>query len=339
MDRHHRIKKLLLAAALAVVLAAGAGCSKEGQSLNLTMSAKLGENELFKIGDEVCTRPEAMIIIANQKNRYEQAYTDQIWQVTIDETGTTYEEYLMSSMKDFLAQMTCMNLMAKEYEVTLTEEENQKLAEASKEYYDSLTQADRDFLVVTEEDVLNVYTEYHIANRLVDVVTAQADIEVSDNEAKVITIMQILVEDMDAARVVLEKVNAEGADFAAIAGEYSNSEQLEMQIGKGETEEAFEKAAFALNAGQISGIVETAYGYHVIQCVSDYDVEATKVNKERITRERRSQVFREKYDAFIRDLDSKFNEQLWEEIHLDGEFPATTSNFYDIYNKYFANER
>lgn len=338
MYRFKNSKKVLLAAVLGLAVLGAASCSGKGQSMSLTLKNNLGEHELFKIGDEVCTEPEAMIIIANQKNRYEEAYTDEIWQVTIDEEGTTYEDYLLSSVRDFLAQMTCMNLMAKEYGVTLTDAETQKLEDAADEYYTGLSEADKEFLGVSREDVLKVYTEYYIANRLVDVVTAQADIEISDNEAKVITVLQILVEDMDTARLVLEKANAEGADFAALAAEYSKADQGEFQLGKGEMEESFEKAAFALSVGQISGIVETSQGYHVIACVSDYDVEATQENKARLTKERRSQVFKEKYDAFIGNLDSKFNNKLWETIRLDGDFKAETKNFYEIYNKYFEQQ-
>ncbi|MEC9487215.1 MAG: peptidylprolyl isomerase [Prosthecochloris sp.] len=63
----------------------------------------------------------------------------------------------------------------------------------------------------------------------------------------------------------------EGADFAEIAREYSQdpgSAAVGGDLGyskRGEFVKPFEEAAFALEKGEVSGIVETRYGYHIIQ--------------------------------------------------------------------------
>jgi peptidyl-prolyl cis-trans isomerase C len=62
----------------------------------------------------------------------------------------------------------------------------------------------------------------------------------------------------------------EGADFAALAREHSEDPTSkdsggEMVIARGQTVAPFEKAAFALQPGEISSIVETEYGYHIIR--------------------------------------------------------------------------
>ncbi len=62
-----------------------------------------------------------------------------------------------------------------------------------------------------------------------------------------------------------------GADFAALAAEKSIDEdskehggELEL-IARGDGEEAFEDALFALQVGMLSDVVETSEGYHVIK--------------------------------------------------------------------------
>ncbi len=75
----------------------------------------------------------------------------------------------------------------------------------------------------------------------------------------------------------MERIRTEikgGADFAAMARQYSQdpgSAQSGGDLGfvaKGQLIPSFENAAYALNEGKISDIVETRYGYHLIQLLS-----------------------------------------------------------------------
>ncbi len=61
-----------------------------------------------------------------------------------------------------------------------------------------------------------------------------------------------------------------GADFDALMKEYSEDPGLETnpdgyEFGKGQMVPEFENAAYALNEGQVSDLVETSYGYHIIK--------------------------------------------------------------------------
>jgi peptidyl-prolyl cis-trans isomerase C len=73
------------------------------------------------------------------------------------------------------------------------------------------------------------------------------------------------------AEAILQRLN-KGEEFAKLAREVSEDqisapkggELAPITLGKTNSEE-FEKAAFALKTGQISGIVATSYGFHIIK--------------------------------------------------------------------------
>jgi len=90
-----------------------------------------------------------------------------------------------------------------------------------------------------------------------------------------VTASHILIADPDhtAAKraeiqAILDRLN-DGEDFAALAMEFSEDGSAEYggelgEFQRGMMVEPFEEAAFALEPGEISGIVETEFGFHII---------------------------------------------------------------------------
>lgn len=86
---------------------------------------------------------------------------------------------------------------------------------------------------------------------------------------------QILVQTAAEANAILAKVRA-GGDFAALARQYSMDEASKANGGdlgwfpKGVMDPQFDKAAFQLKPGQVSDVVRTQFGYHIIK-VEEHD--------------------------------------------------------------------
>ena len=79
----------------------------------------------------------------------------------------------------------------------------------------------------------------------------------------------ILVKTETEAKAILDKLN-KGEKFSNMAKEVSlcpsgkNGGDLGT-FGRGKMVKEFETAAFALDKGQISGIVKTKFGYHIVK--------------------------------------------------------------------------
>jgi peptidyl-prolyl cis-trans isomerase D len=84
-----------------------------------------------------------------------------------------------------------------------------------------------------------------------------------------------------AAEAVLQKAKAPGADFGALAKQYSDDESNKNNggdldyFGRGRMVPEFETAAFALKPGDVSDLVKSSFGYHIIKVV-DSKPDATR---------------------------------------------------------------
>lgn len=84
-----------------------------------------------------------------------------------------------------------------------------------------------------------------------------------------ISAAHILVDHEYEARDLQKKL-AEGVDFGKLAQDYSQCPSGKDggslgEFGKGMMVPSFEKAAFQLMPGEVSGIVRTQFGYHLIK--------------------------------------------------------------------------
>jgi len=83
-----------------------------------------------------------------------------------------------------------------------------------------------------------------------------------------VTAKHILVEDKALAEDILAQLK-NGADFGKLAAKYSIDGSKDSggdlgTFGRGKMVTEFEEAAFALQPGELSGVVQTKFGYHII---------------------------------------------------------------------------
>ncbi len=275
-------------------------------------------------------KPETMVILSTERLRYEDVYTEELWSAKIDQNGTTFEAILLEQVHDFMIELKTMSNMASEQKVELTSREKDLVKEAASKYLDTLGTSHAESFGLELETVTNLYEDYWTAEKLVEHLTSAMNLEVSDSEAKVITVVQIEVSNLETATEVHAKVSEENADFNSIAKEYSETEELKKQFTYGTMGREYETAAYALETGEISGIVEENGKYYILKCISDYDVEATRLRKEEMVQEKKNEAFHNSYQAYKAEHPLTENTELWTNLTMN-DCPMVSADFFEIY--------
>lgn len=342
----------MLAAALG--LTGLTACGGEGSGTKVVFTTGFGKDEVFRIGNESCTTAEIMVYLTTTQNQYESVYGSEVWNVALD--GVTLEENVKETVLAKIAQIKTMYLLAQSKGVTLDEQEQEQVSLASEEYFKSLNDREKELMGVDLEVIRQLYTEYALADKVYQYIIQDVNPEISDDEARTITVQHILIStyatDGTGTEIPLSEELKQSAyqkaceirelavsgenDFVDLASRYSEDSVITYSFGKGEMDPVFEETAFQLETGEISEVIESEKGYHIIKCLSTFDREQTDLSKQEIVEERRREVFGQEYDEFVDTLVRNLNTKLWEAITLIHDPEVTTTEFFEVYAEYFS---
>ena len=131
-----------------------------------------------------------------------------------------------------------------------------------------------------------------------------------------VTASHILVADEATAKEILAKLQA-GEKFEDLAKQYGTDGTKDQggslgTFGRGEMVKEFEDAAFALNAGEISDVVKTEFGYHVImvtdknQGTKTYEEAKDSIKSNLVSEEAQKQITELKESADVKYLTDEY---------------------------------
>ncbi len=329
------------------------GCSLDTLDRKVVFTTGFSDDEVFRIEDMSCSLSEVMVYLVNTQMGYEKTFGADIWSKQTD--SGTVEDRLKDAVLAKVAQIKVMNLLAVENGIELDENELSLAGEAAADYYGSLSDSDRAAMNnVTEDEIAGIMREQALADKLYDYIIRDINPEISDDEARTITVEQIFVNtcSMDESGNKVPFTEAQKAsaynrireaqvkiwndeNFEELMGIYNEADEGIISFGKGDMDLEYEKAAFNLGKEEISGIVETAEGYVIIKCLSTFNREETEANKVKIVEQRKRQVFGDQYDAFVSSLTKELNEKLWDSITLVEDTGVSSTGLMDTYSKYF----
>lgn len=324
MKYFNRAAAIFLASAFTLT-----GCSVGGREIVLDINNSNGHTVL-SVNKKKCNVKEAMIYLSNYRNLYGNEYGVDIFDTS---DAADVEKYVKDVTIDELTRVYCMVSIAEQKDLSLTDKELKAVSKAADEYYESLSDAELDYMDVSRSDVEDAYENYAMAQKLYVSLTQGVDTEVSDDDARVIHIQQIFVTGQESADTVSQKLAA-GEDFSTVANSLSENDKTDLYVAKGTLPEAVEEAAFNLGDGQTSDMIQTDDGYYFIKCLSKMDQEKTDQNKTIILQKREQEQFNEDYKSFVNDAVFELNNELWDSVEIKDEKDIKTNSFFTVYDKY-----
>jgi len=335
------MKNRKIAAVLTAVMLSSAlmtGCAE--QTLNTEEVAATFDGGEISLG------------VANFAAKIQQAETESYYMALFgpgmwnqDMGGFTFEESVKESTLSMLQELYVVCSHAEEYGVSLTDEEQQKIADAAAAFVADNNEKTLTRMTATE-DVVKEYLELMTVQKKVsDEIIKDVDTNVSDEEAAQKTINYVYIstssytnEDGETAEYTEEEVQEKIELAEKILSEAKEHKDLEsaasgnglnistVSYGKDDealTEEVYE-AAEKLKEGEYSGVVEAEYGCYVIEMVSEFDKEATEARKIEIIGERETALYDEVYASWSEGLELTVNEDVWAQVNFDAPLTVVT---------------
>ncbi len=311
-------------------------------TLSLVGCSSNGDETVATVNGQTITLGNYEKLLALNKTSMEAYYGSEIWSTEIEE-GKTYEDTLKEMVIESMTTSEVLYQEAKKQNILPTDEEVQ-------EEIDSFNESIKDDTEYQEElkkmGIDDEFLKYQFTRDLVDenlYAKYLEEIEIPESEMKAyyednkdtVTASHILLKTTDddgnelsddkkaelkaKMEEILAKVKA-GEDFATLAKEYSEcpsaSEGGDLgSFGKGQMVKEFEDAAFAMKVGEISDIVETQYGYHIIK-VTDKKEESYDDMKDEI----KSTLASEKYSKYVEKLKKDSTIGIKEDIVKSAKF-------------------
>lgn len=205
-----------------------------------------------------------------------------------------------------------LSQMAQERGIAIPPEDSEKLEFAAEQYFQSVRETDWAEDCVTPEDIRQLFSIYRLAQLCIGDLTRSVSSNISDDEIRVIEICRMTADSREEAQQLWERLNqGDTIESVSAAPELTDCEELTLR--RTEAEEELENAAFRLKTGEYSEPVLLSYGWSVLYCRNDYNIELSEQNRKTVLEDRRTQAWLPEYRQWMENAGVYLNRQYWDD--------------------------
>lgn len=262
-----------------------------------------------------------------------------IWSMDADD-GKTYGEQVVEQCLEDIELMYIMKEKASDYDVEITDDDEQKIADATAAFMSANSDETIQDLAVTEDQVKTYLELQTYKSRMYDPIIADVDKDVSDEEAQQSSFNYVSISTSDLSDDELEQKKEDAqkildglkedsdADFSEVAQSVDESysvlsgtfdtnettdEDSEDEDSDDESDSSSSSSAYpdevikvlrTLKDGEIGpDVIETDSAYYVVKLDKVNDEDATETKKESIISTRESNLYSETTEKWLDDAD------------------------------------
>ncbi len=300
-------------------------------------------NSVATVNDEKIAKEYFEFYFTQLKNTMQIQPGDTTWENATLE-GKTALEYVRERALQSVVEDKLIEMKAKEDGVKLTSEDKKNMNTIKQQWVsqfgsnDKFVKAIKDNYGIDEEQfdymLEVVYYRNHIIDKYVDDNSVDVPNYYKNNIAKVkhiliatvdlSTAMPLPADELEAAKNTIaeiqEKINS-GVDFDSLVAEYTQDQDTFYYVGEGFSLASdgsqgssmvaeFQEASLGLGNGQISDVVESAYGYHIIKRYESDDA-MYNISKDTLTSVLKNQQFVNIMDEWRKNAKIEVNEEVY----------------------------
>lgn len=292
------MKKIIALTLSSLLCISAVGCSSKKNNNDIV--AKVNENNI--------TIEDFKVTLALNKIDLESKYGSTVWETEV-ENGVKFKDTFKNRVLKGMIDVEAVCEEAKKDGLTPSEEEIDKAFDelnknlyANENYKKILedlkisdtcikSQVEKTLTIqkytenfdknlkISDEEMKKYYEEHKVDYYKDEVKASHILISTVDDNGKELSETK-KKEAKKKAEEVLKKAKS-GEEFSELAKEYSDDPGSAANGGdlgyftKGQMVQPFEEAAFSLKSGEISGLVESEYGYHIIKVYDKIDKQLT----------------------------------------------------------------
>lgn len=312
---------------------------------SLTGCGSLNTDEtVATVGDEKITLGVANFYARLQQGQYETYYAsmmgttaEEMWKKDASD-GKTYEEQTKATILENLENMYLLSQHASDYDVSLTNEEEQAIKDAAKKFGEDNSDDVKKVISGDEEEIVKVLELMTIQNKMRTAMEAGVDENVSDEDAAQKSMQYLLfsyttTDDSGNSKTMSDdekealKASAQAYDDRLKGGEdmetVATAAGLTAQTATFDSESTSPDADLVAaadtltNEGDVTDLVETDSGIYIAKLTSLLDREATDSKKESIVSQRKQDQYTSLLDEWKDDIKIKEEKKAWKKISFE----------------------
>ncbi|MBR1444230.1 MAG: peptidylprolyl isomerase [Firmicutes bacterium] len=295
----------------------------------------MSDESILKIDGENIKTSEYMIYLYEQMKSFEETGGEDIWEMKFD--GVDAQEVAKQNAVNSLMMVKNAVKRSDTLNIYINDEDEKKIKDESSKLYEEMGEYAKEN-GISREDVEKTVRESTLQEKVFEFITSGFEISRADfdsyfenyceenkKELKDISVKYLFKkcdtnneESREEIEGIYERILTSG-DFDSIAGEDPNGKTEAEDIDECELPEEIKDAAYNMNEGDISGILESAEGFYIIKAesVEEADIEKLKSEIEKIyTDEKKKEIYSKQNEIWSKDTTVEKNDGQWNSIKI-----------------------